>query len=175
MLREPEADLAVWAISTAWCRDASATVCRAAGKSVDRLQAPALRHDTEAEAAAELLANQLPPCLWPIYPFRLNERLTVQQGLFIAPGDVRRSFAENLAALNGRDDESNLRYFEIPRSARAELSRELHEANVTDATLFPGLDGFSRSLWTSARFLDMTNLGPSWTSRGRSLSDGPTQ
>jgi hypothetical protein len=30
----------------------------------------------------------------------------------------------------------------------------LYEANVTEATLFPGLDGFARSLWTSAAFLE---------------------
>jgi hypothetical protein len=45
----------------------------------------------------------------------------------------------------------------LPRSESANLVEELYETNVTDATLFPGLDGFAKSLWTSARFLDMTN------------------
>jgi hypothetical protein len=156
--RQPNADLAVWMVNTKWCADASAAVCAAAGIPVATLSAAALGRDAEAGASHELLARPLPPCIWPINPFRLNERLTVQQGLFLAPGNVNCSFAENLKALAGYDNPGNLTHFQIPRSQSADLVQELHEINVTDATLFPGLDGFAKSLWTSMRFLDVTNL-----------------
>jgi hypothetical protein len=32
----------------------------------------------------------------------------------------------------------------------------LLEANINEATLFPGLDGFSKSLWARADSLDIT-------------------
>lgn len=156
--RQPGANLAVWMINTEWCLEASVTVCDAAGMPITRLRERTLRHDTEAEASRELLAGKLPASVWPINPFRLNERLTVQKGLFLAPGDVRRPFAENLTALHGHDDQANLFYFVLPRSKITSLARDLYEVNLTDATLFPGLDGFAKSLWTSARFLDGINL-----------------
>lgn len=156
--RQANAELAVWTVNTAWCADASAAVCAAAGTPVSSLTRRQLRRDTEPNASHELLASPLPACVWPINPFRLNERLTVQRGLFLAPGNVSRSFAENLAALPGHDNPLNVTYFMLPRSETANLAQELYETNVTDATLFPGLDGFAKSLWTSVRFLDVTGL-----------------
>jgi len=107
--------------------------------------------------------------VWPINPFRLNERLTVQRGLFLAPDDVRQSFAANLAALPGHDAASNVTHFVLARSESANLARELWETNVTDATLFPGLDGFTKSLWRSIRFLNLTDLKTFFGSLGGRL------
>lgn len=42
---------------------------------------------------------------------------------------------------------SSVSYVVLPRSESAYVARELSETNVTDATLFPGLDGFAKSLW----------------------------
>src|SRR5262249_5229078 len=139
--RQPDSDLAVWVVNTDWCARTSAEVCATAGVFVDRLAERRLRQDMELDASRQLLASPLPPCVWPISPFRLNERLTVQRGLFLAPGDVRHSFAENLAALPGHDAASNVTHFVLARSESVNLARELWETNVTDATLFPGLDG----------------------------------
>ncbi len=36
----------------------------------------------------------------------------------------------------------------IAPQARGEILRELHRMNINDATLFPGIDGFARSLTT---------------------------
>jgi hypothetical protein len=80
----------------------------------------------------------------PVNPYLLNERLTIQRGIFLAPGQVDVSFEENLVAMEGALE--GIRLFTIPRREREPLLRALYAMNITAATLFPGLDGFSRSL-----------------------------
>lgn len=86
------------------------------------------------------------PSIWAINAFQLNERLSVQQGLFLSPGDLSMSFEDNLMA--GRPSPENLVCFEIstePKS-RQEILGSLHRMNINNASLFPGLDGFAGSL-----------------------------
>ena len=112
----------------------------------------------EEQAPNELLAAGRPLSVWPINPFRLNERLTLQKGLFLAAGNGARSFVDNLRALHGYDNKANVARFIIPHCQIREVGQELYNTNVTEATLFPGLDGFARSLWTSARYLNLSRL-----------------
>lgn len=86
------------------------------------------------------------PLIYPLNPMHLNDRLIVQQGLFLVPGDVRIPFAENVRMMNPSDKVIT----EVPiattpaflKSAREELL----EMNVGEATLFPGIDGVARGL-----------------------------
>ena len=123
-------------MNTAWCVQASEGVCADNGHAVEWLGKRPFRRDTESDASRDLLATLLPPSVWPINPFRLNERLTVQKGLFLAPGDPHSTFAENLAALPGHERESNVACFVIPRGEIHGLGKELYDTNVTEATLF---------------------------------------
>jgi hypothetical protein len=76
----------------------------------------------------------------------MNRRLILQQSVFVVPGDITRSFQENLRAV----DPDDRIVFEIPlsddRAFLEEATRELFAMNMTSATLFPGLDGFARIL-----------------------------
>jgi hypothetical protein len=83
--RQPGADLAVWVINTEWCVTASAEACAAVGLPVHHLLRD-VELRMEHHACTEFFARELPPCVWPIYPFRLNERLTLQRGLFLFRG-----------------------------------------------------------------------------------------
>jgi hypothetical protein len=156
--RNPGTDLAIWMVNTEWCLNSSEQTCTAQDKPVDALSKRPFRRDTDPDASKQLLLGQLPPCVWPINPFRLNERLTLQKGVFLAPADVRHSFAENLTALPEHESLANLVCLVVPRSEIYQLGRELYDANVTETTLFPGLDGFARSLWVSVRYLDLQHL-----------------
>jgi hypothetical protein len=81
-------------------------------------------------------------------PFLLNERLTIQQGLFLCSGNAGRPFLKNLRAMNGWKSGKNvykLRLVLTPKE-RAEFARMLKRMNLSSAALFPGLDGFARSL-----------------------------
>lgn len=84
--------------------------------------------------------------IWAVNPFRLNERLSVQQGVFLCPGDVTTSFEDNLKA--GKPTPDALVCFQLSTEpeARSEMLAALHRMNINSASLFPGLDGFSRSL-----------------------------
>jgi len=155
--RSESDDLAIWVLDTEWCRDASASACKAKGKPAPNLARWPIDRNLEELASQELLADNRPLSIWPINPFRLNERLTLQKGVFLAPGQPTQSFVDNLLALTGHDV-SNVARFIVPRSQISHIAKELYDTNVTEATLFPGLDGFARSLWTSAPYLHFEGL-----------------
>jgi len=80
-------------------------------------------------------------------PYRMNERLTVQQGCFLCPGDVRRSFMENLKdSCDPEDAHEHVQKLVIERKARTIALGDLYLMNITRASLFPGIDGFAASL-----------------------------
>jgi hypothetical protein len=81
-------------------------------------------------------------------PYLLHARLIVQQAVFLCPGDVGVSFEENLRKLNGYEDPNNLKKVRLALSRRdiVNLLLQLRRMNVTHAVLFPGPDGFAKSL-----------------------------
>jgi hypothetical protein len=81
-------------------------------------------------------------------PFLLNERLTIQQGLFLCPGNVGQTFLKNLYEMNGWKSKNNVYMLRLrlTHKERAEFARMLKRMNLSEAALFPGLDGFARSL-----------------------------
>jgi hypothetical protein len=101
----------------------------------------------------------------PIEPDRLHRRLTMQQGFFLCPTNLLCSFEENLLMTLGLPPEPGLispdvewtkfysNYHEygairivLPKSMQRSALQDLEKMNVTAATLFPGLDGFARSM-----------------------------
>ena len=111
---------------------------------------PLLRGDPNAKrkATVDAIIDHHPPVplVFRLNPWHMNRRLIVQQSLFLVPGDITRSFQDNLRALG----ESGDLVVEIPlasdRAFLQEATRELLAMNMTSATLFPGLDGFARNL-----------------------------
>lgn len=83
--------------------------------------------------------------------FRMNQRLTAQQGIFLCPGDVSKSFDENLKTMPGW--RQNVIAVPVEPTARPILLEYLFRANLNSATLFPGLDGFATSLWAKVTIL----------------------
>jgi hypothetical protein len=91
--------------------------------------------------------------VFPTNPFRLNERLVIQQGDLLCQGDISRTFEENLAAVLPAVTSkapSKLRKYTLNFAAkeRQKALLALQRMNVSRATLFPGLEGFSKSLKT---------------------------
>lgn len=82
----------------------------------------------------------------PLNPFRLNERLRIQKGVFLAPGDVAITFQENLSAMSGYDNANNWLKLILPSAQRSYALRQLFEMNISRTSLFPGLDGYATSL-----------------------------
>jgi hypothetical protein len=108
-----------------------------------------------------------------VEPDQLHERMWTQQGLFLAPTDPNMPFMNNLASAFGKssvnisqtktakwttslDSRSWREYGErgyiavvkivLPREIHSEILDDLQTMNINAATLFPGLEGFARSL-----------------------------
>jgi len=103
-----------------------------------------------------------------VEPFQQHERISIQQGLFLFPGNIEKPFEHNLCSMFAFDfkdlstknaldmkfseigelDSSDISIIKIviAASLHSKALTELHNMNITAATLFPGLDGFARSL-----------------------------
>jgi len=111
-----------------------------------------------------------PVAVVPLEPHELTDRPAIQQGLFLAPTSTKTSFEQALAATFAKDAKnfdtpSVIRHEStkieetlqligthdvikvvVPRSAHKPALIDLRSMNVTAASLFPGLDGYARSL-----------------------------
>lgn len=103
----------------------------------------------------------------PVQPFRINERQSVQQGMFLCPSSISLPFEVNLVqpdafqeylqygigpTTNNSREEAKKRLATIVRKAvissigGREILQRLASMNITSASLFPGLEGYSRSI-----------------------------
>jgi hypothetical protein len=112
-----------------------------------------------------------------VEPNRVNKRIMIQQGLFIFPADIRLPFINNLAEMFDIPLEILTNVDSKPRSIstltiddilekcliKIILPRQMHKnalfrlarMNISAASLFPGLDGFSRSFELHMRIKDI--------------------
>ncbi|MEK6808532.1 MAG: FRG domain-containing protein [Nanoarchaeota archaeon] len=81
-------------------------------------------------------------------PLRLNTRLVIQQGTFLCPGDVTCPFEENLKNLDNWNSSKNVLkiFLNFSKEERRTALHELNRMNINHASLFPGIDGYSRSM-----------------------------
>jgi hypothetical protein len=137
---EPDPKAAVWALDT--------HALSAAVREV--LSDEDWRHYTTRDSAAfrALYVDHDPPIrlIGAVNPLRLNERLSLQQGVFLCPGDARVRWVENLQALPLPSVDRVLRLLVLDVESLEPAFRELARMNVTARSLFPGLDGYARSL-----------------------------
>jgi hypothetical protein len=75
-------------------------------------------------------------------PYRLNERLAIQRGVFLCPGNVTKSFLENLRATGSIKGYA----IKILEGYRQSLRNLLLKLNINSEVLFPGLQGLAESL-----------------------------
>jgi FRG domain len=135
---------ALWRIDAEWC-------LREAVRNAAALKAVSQVWD-EADmvrVSEALMAAKRKPFVIPVNAFRLNPRLSVQQGAFLWCGSLAQSFEANLQSMAGWNRAKNVAKFIIPRALGQEALRQLYRANITRASLFPGLDGFAQALGVS--------------------------
>jgi hypothetical protein len=96
-----------------------------------------------------------------VEPYKINERLTIQRGLFLLGNDLRFSFENCLVNLllharrQNRPSNEWLHKIEVAAGARADVLRTLDNVNINSATLFPGLDGFCESLQVAVQIQEL--------------------
>jgi len=141
---------AVWAIRSAWFDEMLP-------KRLDASERRKLESYTEKRDGpwfrALFVEPPRPAFVCTVNPMHLNQRLSVQQGMFLCPGDVSQTFEDNLAALGSLTDRSNARSFVIPRNMLGEWLERLHQMNVSARSLCPGLPGYASWLKHRIPFL----------------------
>ena len=130
-----------------------------------------LAHKLTALANGFFTRNSNDAFVIAVEPFRLHRRLTLQQGLFLCPSAVDLPFMQSLAGTLGLAPDvsyspepyaQNVHSAQLLNSAKMiklVLAPEMHrdaledlwKMNITAASLFPGLEGFARSLYHYCR------------------------
>jgi len=95
------------------------------------------------------------PLVYNVTPIGLNERIIYQQGTFVLPGDIIKCFMQNLEPYRTNHCEDHLYriVIKLEQKERNKIIEELNDMNINEAVLFPGLDGFARSLRMKLAFL----------------------
>jgi len=140
-----EGNCAVWAISSGWCQEKSAMAVRKKMK-LSKEQFPNSTDFSLDEILNGTIITENILLVAPLRPLKLNIRISSQQGLFLCPGEINVSFMENLKALGEKDLPKILYKFVFPNSLRSEILYDLFNMNIGPQTLFPGLDGFAKSI-----------------------------
>ncbi|MFZ2653740.1 MAG: FRG domain-containing protein [Victivallales bacterium] len=166
--REAKTDFAVWAFN--WNLFSQSAIARF-GLKIDPMFAALEFHTAMHAKANEFLTNNASGALaFPTVLFHSNERLEAQQGMFLFPCDPSHTLLENIECLIDKpvissiNEPSNIIRYDatasnvalfrqhwllklvLPKEERFNTLIDLHRMNIHDASLFPGLDGFTRSL-----------------------------
>ena len=137
-------DGVIWAIRRSWALRESIALMKTVGKKKAH-KLNELYDESHRDVFGKcLMKGRSVLCVVPQNPFRLNERLRLQQGVFMASGSVKHSFAKNMA--NMKCSRRNVIRIKIPRKLRRSILSRLYDMGISQATLFPGLDGYARSL-----------------------------
>jgi hypothetical protein len=104
--------------------------------------------NAKKQATVDAIINSSPrhALIFPLNPSKMNQRLILQQSVFIVPGDITKPFMENLEAVDAPDKVVVKMPLPSERKFLQEATKELLAMNMSSATLFPGLDGFGQNL-----------------------------
>jgi hypothetical protein len=83
--------------------------------------------------------------VFPVEPFRMNRRYSLQQSVFVSTGISEVPLMEQLQFLGDEIPKAVIK-IELPSSDKNEALRELLQMNLHRASLFPDLDGYAASL-----------------------------
>jgi hypothetical protein len=103
----------------------------------------------------------------PVEPFLTNERVLLQQGVFLCPVTLEGTFAQALINVVQHAKKSDMSAtpvmykISIFPKAHPNILRELHRMNISYATLFPGLEGLAGSLATVCK-IRATTVAPAF-------------
>lgn len=137
----------VWAIDTHWLEQALEW-------RLTPLERGLYCDKKTPEAFTQLFLNQHPKAfIGTATPMILNERLSVQQGVFLCPGDVSKSWEANLKALGRRGAPVVQERLLLHPTEIESAFDGLKRMNITARSLFPGMDGYAESMAHQAKFL----------------------
>ena len=83
--------------------------------------------------------------VFPVEPFKMNRRYSLQQSTFVSTGNSNESFINQLNFLGQEISKAVIR-IELPSILQKQVLRDLQRMNLNRASLFPDLDGYAASL-----------------------------
>jgi hypothetical protein len=96
-------------------------------------------------------------CIVPLEAFSKNERYYFQQSIFLTQCNPEKRFQDQLEFLGESLSQAIMKII-LPFSLRNEVLRDLNKMNIKRANLFPGLDGFAKTInieySTLSKFID---------------------
>jgi hypothetical protein len=146
-MEQSSGDCCVWKISKTWLNEEGRKLFL--GLSRHALIFEECDENAEDRFKLDVLDEDPVLAVIQVNPFHLDERLTIQKGVFLYPCDVAKPFRTNLKAMPGFSNPSNVLKLKIVnegKGSRRSALKTLHAMNISRATLFPGLDGFAQSL-----------------------------
>lgn len=84
-------------------------------------------------------------CIMPFEISQHNERYYIQQSIFLVPLNLEKKTIDQLGYLNSIDEDTFVK-ITLPRKIYKTVLRDLYKMNITAASLFPGLDGYAKTL-----------------------------
>ena len=139
-------DSALWAIDLQWFEERANELLRQHDKGCpDRSDFKTLYEYTNRI----LLGDDNPGYIVAASPIRLNERMMAQQGQFLCSLRHRGVFSASLLEMligPPTVDRQVVSKVVLKRDQRVQFLEELRRMNIHSASLFPGLDGFARSI-----------------------------
>lgn len=86
-------------------------------------------------------------CIVPVEPENQNQRYHLQQSIFLAQGNPYISILDQLDFIRKDLLKKTFMKVTIPQGEKKNAIRDLIKMNINRATLFPGLDGYAKSLF----------------------------
>lgn len=157
-INDTNQDAAVWAIKKRWLWENVRIEYDLEYNLMKSLKDTINNH--HVEKCNEILKSRLASeskYVIPVEPEKLSERMSRQQGLFVMPTSIEGTFSENISNVVSRPHKSKLfsKYNDatdnfvkivIPERIQRDILQDLTEMNINYETLFPGIDGFAKSL-----------------------------
>ena len=107
------------------------------------------------------------PFVWQGDSFRMPQRVVAQSGTFLVSSNLGSTIEDILADYPGRG-ELLVQFVVRTSKLRADAMASLYSMNITQATLFPGLDGLARSMAYEFEYSWQVDLTTSCCRRRRS-------
>ncbi|RYY99021.1 MAG: FRG domain-containing protein [Chitinophagaceae bacterium] len=140
-LPEGGGNVAIWAINIHYLKQRSLEALRAYyGRELEE------SHDIVNESLFEkIFYDNRCSLVFPVEPFRMNRRYSLQQSIFVSTGRAAEPFMDQLQFLGPEMNQAVLK-IELPALHQKQVLRELQRMNLNRASLFPDLDGYAASM-----------------------------
>ena len=113
--------------------------------AVDGVRVGRVADPRSADSLSKYYLSNRHKFVWQGDPFRMPQRVVAQSGTFLVSSHLGMAVEEILADYPG-SGELLIQFVLHTSKLRKEAMASLYSMNITQATLFPGLDGLARSM-----------------------------